>query len=566
MTGRMRRLASGVLVLAGIAMAAPTETAEQRDARMKWWREARFGLFIHWGIYSVPAGIYHGKPVSGLGEWIMNQVKIPVADYAAYAKQFNPVKFNAGDWVRLARDAGAKYIVFTSKHHDGFAMFRSQASPYNVVDATPFGRDVVGEIAEACRKYDVKLGLYYSQSEDWGHPGGVVRQGRWDPAQQGSLDEYLDKVAVPQVREILSNYGPISILWWDLPENLNASQAARFPPLLSLQPGIITNNRLSRGSGGDLSTPENIVPATGIPGKDFEVCMTMNDTWGFKRDDQAWKSGTELIRKLVDTASKGGNYLLNVGPTAEGLIPAPSVDRLEEIGRWLRVNGEAIYGVTAGPFPYLRWGRATRKGQTLYLHVFDWPKDGVLSVPLRNRVREARLLSDSARPLAVESEGGQLVLHLAPQAPDAAASVIALRIEGEPMSLPVPSLGRPGNASSVGDRQSGAERAFDGDHDTHWKAARDQRTAWLEVTLERPVSIGYISLNEGWESEAHIRRFRLDYQDGGQWKTVFEGTRIGRELGRAFPPVTAAVFRLVILEATGTPQIEEMQLLPENQP
>src|SRR5437667_2248022 len=381
-------LAAGLGLGAALAAraAAPTETKEQHDARMKWWREARFGLFIHWGIYSVPAGTYEGKQIPNIGEWIMNFGKIPVDRYAAYAKQFNPVKFNPDEWVALAKAAGMKYIVITSKHHDGFAMFKSAASPYNIADATPFKRDVIAGMAEACRKHGMKLGLYYSQAQDWHHSGGAAMNGHWDKAQDGNMDEYIDRIAVPQVREILSKYGPISILWWDTPIDMNAARAARFLPLLNLQPGLITNNRLGGGMGGALTTPEQFIPATGIPGTDFAVCMTMNDTWGYKSYDNNWKSSEDLVRKLIDSASKGGNYLLNVGPTSEGLIPQPSVDRLKGIGRWMQVNKDAIYGTTAGPFPYLRWGRAARKGSILYLYVFDWPKSGVLRVPLKNKV------------------------------------------------------------------------------------------------------------------------------------------------------------------------------------
>lgn len=211
----------------------------------------------------------------------MNNGKIPVARYANYAQRFNPAKFNPDEWVTPAQAAGMKHIVITSKHHDGFAMFKSLASPYNVVDGTPFKRDVIGELAEACRRHGIKLGLCYSQAQDWHHPGGSAMGGHWDPAQGGSMDQYIDPIAVPQVREILSKYS-LSILWWDTPIDMNEARASRFLPLLNLKPGLITNNRLGGGVGGDLTTPEQFIPATGIPGKDFEVCMTMNDTWVYK--------------------------------------------------------------------------------------------------------------------------------------------------------------------------------------------------------------------------------------------------------------------------------------------
>jgi len=319
----------------------PGESPEQRDARMKWWREARFGMFIHWGVYSVPAGTYKGKQIGGIGEWIMNRGKIPVAEYKQFARQFNPVRYDPDAWVRLAKEAGMKYLVITSKHHDGFALFDSAVTDWDVVDATPYGKDLLAPLAEACRKHGIKLGFYYSQAQDWNHPGGAAAGGHWDPAQDGDMDAYIRNIAAPQVAEILSNYGKIAVLWWDTPTNMNRRRADMLRPLIQLQPGIITNNRLGGGYGGDLSTPEQHIPATGIPGRDWETCMTMNNTWGFKSYDHNWKSTETLIRNLVDIASKGGNYLLNVGPTSLGEIPQPSIERLKEIGKWMKVNGSS---------------------------------------------------------------------------------------------------------------------------------------------------------------------------------------------------------------------------------
>jgi alpha-L-fucosidase len=410
------------------------ETPAQRDARMKWWREARFGMFIHWGVYSVPAGIYKGKEVRGIGEWIMNHGKIPVAEYRAYAKEFNPVKFNADDWVRLAKNAGMNYIVITSKHHDGFAMFDSTASDWNIVKATPFGRDPLKELAAACKKYGVKLGFYYSQAQDWNN-GGSASGGKWDPAQQHDMDDYIDKIAVPQVKEILTHYGEFpAVLWWDTPVDMNKERAEKLIALLKLKPGIIHNNRLGGGYKGDTETPEQFIPATGYPGRDWETCMTMNDTWGFKTNDHNWKSTATLIRNLVDISSKGGNYLLNVGPTCEGLIPDASVERLKEIGEWMKVNHEAIYATKASPFKRLPWGRCTRAqdGTTLYLHVFDWPADGKLLVPgLKTAGKKAYLLSDG-RKVSFESAPDGLVLHVPATAPDKVSSTIVLKLQKEP--------------------------------------------------------------------------------------------------------------------------------------
>jgi alpha-L-fucosidase len=412
------------------------ETPAQRDARMKWWREARFGMFIHWGVYSVPAGTYDGQQSSGAGEWLMHDAKIPVGRYRAYAKEFNPIQFNADQWVSLAKAAGMKYIVITSKHHDGFAMFDSKASDWSIVKATPFGRDPLKELAAACKKQSLKLGFYYSQAQDWNNPGGAAAGGHWDPAQDGSMDDYIRDVAAPQMKEILTHYGKISVLWFDTPYDMTKERASMLLPLLRLQPGIIYNDRLGGGFKGDTETPEQRIPATGFPGRDWETCMTMNDTWGFKSSDNDWKSAETLIHNLVDIASKGGNYLLNVGPTSEGLIPAASVERLQAIGRWMKVNSVAIYDTTASPFKSLPWGRCTKQvtsgGATLYLHVFKWPQDGKLVVPgLHNKVSASYLLTASGHEaLTTELGPDGVAVSVPAAAPDPISTTVVLKVKG----------------------------------------------------------------------------------------------------------------------------------------
>ncbi len=412
------------------------ETPAQRDARMKWWREARFGMFIHWGVYSVPAGTYHGQRVGGIGEWIMSSGKIPMAEYQAFAKEYNPVKYNPDDWVRLAKDAGMKYIVITSKHHDGFANFDTKASDWNIVKGTPYGKDVLQPLAAACRKYGLKLGFYYSQAQDWNN-GGSEMSGKWDTNQQHGMDDYIDKIAVPQMRELLSNYGEFpAVLWWDTPVDMNKERADKLAEVLKLKPGIIFNNRLGGGYKGDTETPEQFIPATGFPGRDWETCMTMNDTWGFKSYDNNWKSTETIIRNLVDIASKGGNYLLNVGPTSEGLIPGPSIERLKAVGAWMKVNHDAIYDTTASPFKRLPWGRCTTKlsgdETTLYLHVFNWPADGKLAVPgLKNIVMSAQLLATGDK-LKFTATANGVVVEVPPTASDPISSTVVLKIKGAP--------------------------------------------------------------------------------------------------------------------------------------
>jgi alpha-L-fucosidase len=466
----------------------PAETKQQRDQRMAWWRQSRFGMFIHWGLYAVPAGTWNGKRIDGIGEWIMNTGKIPVADYEKLTAKFNPVKFDADKWVKVAKDAGMKYIVITSKHHDGFAMFHSKASPYNIYDATPFHRDPLAELAAACKKQGIRLGFYYSQAQDWHHPGGAAWGGHWDKAQDGDMTEYLRKIAVPQVREILSNYGPVAVLWWDTPCDMTKERADMLLPLLKLQPGIITNNRLGGGYEGDTETPEQEIPPTGFPGgRDWETCMTMNDTWGYKSYDHNWKSTKMLLQNLIDIVSKGGNYLLNVGPTAEGLMPQASIERLKEVGEWMKTNGEAIYGTSASPFKKLPWGRCTQKPGKLYLHVFDWPKidEGGLTVPgLKNRVKRAYLLGNGPKMEFPSSKvDGDVHIPVSLEHPNELPLVVVLEIEGKPDVAPyVPTQAADGSVNLLAD-----------DAVIHGKTAKCQAG-------NGPQNIGYWTDKNDWVS------------------------------------------------------------------
>lgn len=452
-----------ILIMLATSLLPDTLSAQQTDTdkHMEWWREARFGMFVHWGVYAVPAGTYNGHKVNRIGEWIMNRGKIPVDQYKAYAKEFNPVKYDADAWVRMAKDAGMKYIVITAKHHDGFALFDSKASRWDIADATPYGKDLIKPLAEACKKHGIKLGLYYSHAQDWVNPGGAAARkvategwanpdsaridaytaannGHWDPAQTTkTMSQYIDEIAVPQVKELLTNYGDIAVLWWDTPTGMTDEYAEKLNALLALQPNIITNDRLKRPNyPGNYKTPEQRIPKLEeLDGKDWETCMTMNETWGYKSYAQNWKSSETLIRNLIDIASKGGNYLLNIGPKADGEIPEQSIQTLKAIGKWMQLNSQAIYATRKSPFAPLPWGRCTRKEEngntTLYLSVFEWPADGKLNVPgLTQDIVRTELLATGRKLKTTRDNQGTTIA--VPDSPiDPIATVIKVTVKGQ---------------------------------------------------------------------------------------------------------------------------------------
>lgn len=406
-----------------------------QDPRLNWWRAARFGMFIHWGLYSIPAGIWKGQEIPGIGEWIMQRARIPVAEYEPLAGQFNPRRFNAAEWVSLAKRAGQKYLVLTAKHHDGFCLFKSAYTSYNTVDGSPLGRDVVRELAEECARQGLKFGLYYSQTQDWHHPGGAMAQhpdetrADWEQKEaRKDFAGYLEDYVKPQVRELLTNYGPLCLIWFDTPMYIQDEQSRGLLKLVhSLQPDCLVCGRVGNALGDYASARDNRIPGQHVPG-DWETPATINDTWGYKVSDHNWKSTEDLLHKLVDIASKGGNYLLNIGPTADGWIPAPCVERLEAMGAWLAVNGESIYATQAGPLQGLEGFRTTACGSKVYLHVFDWPRGGTLRLSgLAGGPWRAALLADPRREaLPVSLSGEDLLVQGPALAPDALDSVVLL--------------------------------------------------------------------------------------------------------------------------------------------
>jgi alpha-L-fucosidase len=414
----------------------------------EWFSNGKFGMFVHWGPYSVLGGEWKGKRIEqgDIAEWIMERFHVPVEEYREVAATFNPVRFNAREWVALAKNAGMKYIVITSKHHDGFAMFDSGVSDYNIVDYTPFQRDPLKELSEACAEAGIKFCVYYSHREDWDNP--YAYGNTWDfDSSQTSLDtmdhpelfrKYLDEKAIPQLKELLTNYGPIGIVWFDR-GMYTQEQGKEFADLVhALQPGCLVNGRVGHYDqellGDYQSLTDNGMPVGGIE-EAWEAPQTLNDTWGYSQYDQNWKSPEEIIKRMVSIVSKGGNYLLNVGPTGEGVIPGPSVKVLKSVGEWMNKNSESIYGTSPSPFPVeLPWGFCTRKGDRLYLHVFDWPGDGILKLKgLNNRIRNAFLLTDKERKLQVDRDkNGQWMVLLPGSRPDPVNSVVVLQIAGTP--------------------------------------------------------------------------------------------------------------------------------------
>jgi alpha-L-fucosidase len=427
----------------------PNESQAERDARMAWWREARFGMFIHWGLYAVPAGQWNGQPVPGIGEWIQNSANIPRDEYEKLAQQFNPTKYDPQAWAKLAKEAGIRYLVITSKHHDGFALFDSKVSDWDVVDRTPYGKDLLKPLADACRAEGIRFAVYHSIM-DWHHPAQDKSGDSYNPStiKEGRKQEFVDYMKA-QLAELLETCDP-DILWFDgeWPAWWTEEDGRGIYAFLrERKPSLIINNRVGKGRNGmqglnkddaqyvgDYGTPEQEIPATGLPGVDWESCMTMNDTWGYKSDDHNWKSAETLIRNLVDCASKGGNYLLNVGPTAEGEIPPASVERLQTIGRWMKANSESIYGTTASPIGRPDWGRVTAKtvdgNTTLYLHVYDWPENGSLAIrDMQGKVTSAKVLA-TGDAVEIKPAGILNVMNVPRGAVDPIDTVIAVTLSG----------------------------------------------------------------------------------------------------------------------------------------
>jgi len=405
---------------------------DNTEESLEWLDEAKFGMFVHWGLYSIPAGEWKGLEVPYISEWIMKRARIPATEYAELARDFNPTGFNAEEWVKVAKDAGMKYIIVTAKHHDGFAMFDSRVSDYDIVDRTPYGKDPMKELAEACHKNGLKLGFYYSNDQDWYEPDGTGNDWDYDPAEK-DFQLYLDEKVKPQVRELLSNYGPLAIIWFDTPMAIQPEQSKELVDLVhSIQPACLVSNRVGHGMGDYKGFGDNQVPG-GIEEGVWETCGTTNHSWAFKRSDHAWKSSKLLTQLLTNIVSKGGVYLLNVGPDARGVIPSEAIGNLKEVGDWLKRNGESVYGAEPSiNNQEFDWGTMTRKGGRLFLQIHRMPEEGIELKGFKAKVTGAHLLSDMQTHIKFHQNEGTLTLETGEglSAIDPFIPVIVLETEG----------------------------------------------------------------------------------------------------------------------------------------
>lgn len=517
-----------------------TASMKTHDQRIAWWREAKFGCFIHWGVYSTFGGEWNGKPFRGYAEHMMRINKIPRAEYEAkVVSVFNPVKFNADEWVRLIKSAGMNYVIITAKHHDGFAMYPSAVTHYNIRDATSFKRDPMRELRDACRKNGIRFGFYYSHAFDWEHPdapgndwdydnpggdkglhGGV----QWYDQHPDLLEKakrYVDQKAIPQIVELLKNYQP-DILWFDTPSKLPLSENIRIMQAVrAADPNVVINGRLARGGGYSFGDYKNtgdraaeIVPTEG----DWETIPTTNESYGYHKYDLSHKPVSHFIQLMAKTAARGGNMLMNIGPMGDGLIDPKDQQILRGVGAWLKTNGESIYGSERTPLPVQAWGESSRKGNMLYLHVFDWPRNGKLVLGgLKSDVAKAYLLADPQRKaLKVNRLNANDLMIVVPLQPaDSADTVIAVEVRGDPQVNPV---------RLVLNSQTNLLRVFDGNlhgrklHFGDGKASRAYILDWSDPTEW----VGWkIRVNEPGRYEVLVKYTTASAANNGTYSVTF---------------------------------------------
>lgn len=426
----LRRCVGVLMALTWGGLGVLTARGDTSDDKTQWFRDAKFGIFMHWGLYAEIANQWQGKSYHGSGEWIMNRAKIPAAEYAREAAKFDPTNFDATAIAQFVTDSGARYLVITAKHHEGFAMFGSKVSPYNIVDATPYHQDPMLALSAACRKAGIKFGFYYSQFLDWHEPNGGGN--RWDFNEDTKdYKKYYAEKSIPQIKELLSNYGPLGLVWFDMPGGLNKDETLAFmQEVRRLQPDCLISSRVGNGFGDFRDFGDSELPP-GVMDGPWEAIFTHNDSWGYVNGDLNFKTPCEIIHLLASTSARGGNLLLNVGPDGTGRIPGYSLRFLHEVGEWLAANGDSIYGTTHSPIPDQPWGVGTLKPGRLFLHVFERPRDGVLFVPGFNaHLKRATLLGHHGS-LKAKQSGDDLQITLPATLPDDRDTVVEVDFTGE---------------------------------------------------------------------------------------------------------------------------------------
>lgn len=472
----------------------------------KWFEDARFGLFIHYGLYSVPGGEWEGKNYYGISEWLMRRARIPVSRYEQIAKEFNPRKYNAESWVRFAKSCGFKYIVITAKHHDGFAMYHSKVSKYNIVDATPFKRDLIAELAKACKKYGMKLGFYYSQTQDWHEKDAVGND--WDfTGQKRNFQKYLDEKCKPQLEELLTNYGEVSILWFDTPQDITKEASQSLVDWVhKFQPNCLTSSRVGNGLGDYIALRDHEIPRSVI-NRPFEALFTHNGSWGYSKLDKNFRSPKEILRLLLASSSKGGNLIMNIGPRPDGTFQKESIEDFTVVGEWLRKNGEAVYGSGASPLTDMPWGYITTKPGILYLHVLDWPCAGSsLRIPVHKAAVTGVTLLSSGERVPYEIDAGNLKPMLPDKAPDELCTVIKITYTG---TLPVT------DALPI-------EEGYNSVMYPKWATLKGKAAINEDRWMEAFGDWHYATFIDGWKTNRDVATWKLDLDKPGKFKVVLD--------------------------------------------
>ena len=543
-----------ILLTALLLGCVPLSTAETKidsdSQRIEWWRDARFGLFVHWGPVSLKGteiGWSRGGERRGYGS---HGTEVPVEVYDNLYKKFNPTNYNAGQWVALAQAAGMKYVVFTSRHHDGFSMFDTKANDYKITSAeSPFGRDVVKELADACHKAGMPFGLYYSQP-NWQHPDAFTadRHGR-----------YLAFLKT-QVRELLTHYGKVDILWFDgLGKSATDYDAVALNKMIrELQPGILINNR--DGLPEDFDTPEQEVGKFQND-RPWESCITICEQWAWKPGDNM-KSLQKCLETLIRCAGGDGNLLFNVGPMPDGRIEPRQEARLREMGAWLAKYGQTIYGTRGGPWKPNASVASTRRGNTIFVHILKWNGETVALPNIPAKIMGASLLTGGKVDVRQTDEG--IVLSVSASDRQPMDTLVKLELDGSAMDLPPVSVvcGIKAAASNVYHHAENfdAEKAFDGDPSTRWATDDGTHQAWISTDFGKSGTFHNVVIHE--EYEGRVRKFELQYKDASsanEWRTILSGTTLGKNYAKEFPPVAAREVRLNILEASDGPTISEIR-------